>query len=70
VKDNGFSVDVSVYPYQVTVEGIMSLRKGDQTKQFLLKGTCQIEVVTRDFPKNPHGLFIRGWKEEKFEARK
>lgn len=68
IKDDGFTLDVSVYPYKVSVQGVMVLRKGDQQKQFVLNGTCMVEVVTRDFPKNPHGLFIRGWREEKFEV--
>jgi hypothetical protein len=68
IKDNGFTIDVSVYPYRVSVDGLMALRKGDQTKQFILKGSCLVEVVTRDFPKNPHGFFIRGWKEDKYEV--
>lgn len=67
INQEGFRIDVSVYPYNVAVDGVMMLRKGDQVKRFVLRGTCQLEVVTRDFPKNPHGLFIRGWKEEKFD---
>lgn len=67
ISDNGYTIDVSVYPYKVSVQGVMILRMGEQIKQFVLKGTCSLEVVNRDFPKNPHGLFIRGWNEEKFE---
>lgn len=68
VNDDGFTIDVSVYPYKVSVKGLMTLRKGEQTKHFVLNGTCLVEVVTRDFPKNPHGLFIRNWQEDKFEV--
>lgn len=68
VNDDGFTIDVSVYPYKVSVKGLMTLRKGEQIKHFVLNGTCLVEAVTRDFPKNPHGLFIRNWQEDKFEV--
>lgn len=69
IDTNGFSIDVSGYPYKVMVTGSMLLRKGEQQKRFVLNGSCQIETVTRDFPKNPHGLLIRHWKEEKYETQ-
>lgn len=64
---NGFDIDVSSYPYNVSVRGIMILRKGDEVKRFSISGSCHLEQIARNFPKNPHGLFIRGWKEEKHE---
>jgi hypothetical protein len=69
INEDGFTIDVSVYPYKVSVKGLMTLRKGEQLKHFILNGTCSVEVVTRDFPKNPHGLFIRNWMEEKYEVK-
>ena len=57
-------VDISVYPYIVKIKGVMNLRQGDKIQRFTLNGSCTVEDVGRDFPRNPHGLFIRNWVEE------
>lgn len=59
-----YMVDADKYPYQVKVKGILTLRKEKEIQRFQLNGSCTLENVTRDFPKNPHGLFIRNWKED------
>jgi hypothetical protein len=67
IDPKGFVINITCYPYQVSVKGAMILRKGDVTKKFYLGGSCLLESITPNFPKNPHGLFIRNWKEKKYE---
>ena len=57
-------VDMTSYPYKVTVKGVVNLRQGDKVEKYSLCGSCILENVARNFPKNPHGLFIRNWQEE------
>lgn len=54
-------VDLSKYPYPVSVIGILTFRKGFSQEKFQLNGTCFLESTSRKFPENPHGLFIIGW---------
>jgi len=67
INMDGFQIDVNAYPYKVAVNGLMTLRQGDVVRKFRLNGTCTVESVTPNFPRNPHGLFIRGWREDKHE---
>lgn len=57
-------IDLSVYPYKVYISGVILLRQADKVEKFSLNGSCVLETASRDFPKNPHGLFIRNWIEE------
>lgn len=55
-------IDFSVYPYRVSVSGLLVFRKGSSQEKFELNGTCQLKAVPRKFPENPHGLYIIGWE--------
>jgi hypothetical protein len=54
-------VDLTRYPYPVTVQGYVVFRKGFSNEKFILDGTCQIKKASRNYPHNPHGLFIMNW---------
>jgi hypothetical protein len=66
LNPDGFKIDVSAYPYKLSVTGVMILRRNKEVKRFALNGSCYLEQVTRNFPKNPHGFYIRNWKEERY----
>lgn len=54
-------VDLTRYPYPVTVQGFVAFRKGFSSEKFILDGTCFIKKTARNYPHNPHGLFIINW---------
>ncbi len=60
---DSISVDIQSEPYPVFVKGRMYLRQGLSTKVISLDGKCNLSHVSRNFPKNPHGLFICNWEE-------
>jgi hypothetical protein len=63
-------VDLTKYPYPVTVQGILIFRKGFNEEKFQLNGTCLLEKTSRKFPENPHGLFILNWTPSLLDFKK
>jgi hypothetical protein len=60
-----FDIDVDSYPFKVSVKGTLYLQQADNVRKIPLNGSCQLFEVTRQFPRNPHGLFIHNWKEDR-----
>jgi hypothetical protein len=67
IDPTSFNIDVTTYPYHVSVRGLMTCRKELTVRHFILNGSCTLERVKPDWPKNPHGFFIHGWVEDKRE---
>ena len=66
---SSIDIDLSQYPYPVNVQGFISFRKGVSTEKFILNGTCLIKETDRNFPHNPHGLYIVNWIPELKEIK-
>ncbi|MBN1184038.1 MAG: hypothetical protein JXB49_17220 [Bacteroidales bacterium] len=62
-------VDLTRYPYPVTVQGFVVFRKGFSSEKFILDGTCLIKKTVRNYPHNPHGLFIMNWNPQLKEIK-
>jgi hypothetical protein len=62
-------VDLTTYPYPVTVRGFVVFRKGFSSEKFILDGTCRIKKTARNYPHNSHGLFIMNWNPQLKEIK-
>ncbi|MFO7655665.1 MAG: hypothetical protein R6W78_01215 [Bacteroidales bacterium] len=65
-----FKVDISTYPYKASASAVLYLKQGNATEKFQLNISCTLENVSRNFPNNPHGLFITELSEQPLKSMK
>lgn len=58
-------LDVSKKPYRFKAVALTSIRQGDELDYYKIYCTGVLKEVSRDFPKNPHGLMIDNYEEKK-----
>lgn len=58
------NIDMGQYPYKVEIKGIMHLYRELVEKTYWLNGSCYLENIDPQYPRNPNGFLIRNWEQD------